>query len=126
MPTELRISEAAMAEYRATAQRRAAGRRAALAEKRARALAVASAAARLLKEQFGATRVVLFGSALGADAFWERSDVDLAAWGVPREDYFLAVARLQELSSEFSVDLVEADHCKPALATAIDEEGEAL
>lgn len=126
MPTGSGLSEAAMAEYRATAQRRAEERRRTLATRRARALEVASEAATLLREQFGATRVVLFGSATHEDAFWEHSDIDLAAWGIPREDYLLAVARLQELSTEFSVDLVEGDHCKPALAEAIAAEERSL
>ncbi len=115
-----------MAAYRATARRREEERRRALADRRARALDVAVAAAALLQEQFGARRVVLFGSATREDTFWERSDIDLAAWGIPREDYFAAVARLQELSPEFSVDLVEGDHCKPALAEAIARDGETL
>ena len=126
MPDEHHVSEEAMAAYRATARRRAEERRQALADRRARALEVAQAAARLLREQFGATRVVLFGSALHEDSFWERSDIDLAAWGIPRQDYFLAVARLQELATEFSVDLVEGDHCKPAVCEAIAKEGRDL
>ncbi len=115
-----------MAAYRATARGREEERRRGLAARRARALEVARAAAALLREQFGARRVVLFGSATRDDTFWERSDIDLAVWGIPREDYFAAVARLQELSSEFSVDLVEGDHCKPALRDAIARDGEAL
>ncbi len=126
MPGGLPLTEAAMAEYRATARRRDQARRAARAARRTRALELAQAAAALLREQFGATRVVLFGSATREDAFWERSDIDLAAWGIPREDYFTAVARLQELSGEFSVDLVEGDHCRPAIAEAIAAEGRAL
>ncbi len=83
-----------MAEYRATARRRAEERRLALAARRERGLAVARSAAALLKEQFGATRVVLFGSTTSEDAFWEHSDIDLAAWDIARDDYFTAVARL--------------------------------
>ncbi len=115
-----------MAAYRATARRREEQRRRALAARRARALEVATVAAALLREQFGARRVVLFGSATRDDTFSERSDIDLAAWGIPREDFFAAVARLQELSAEFSVDLVDGDRCKPALLEAIARDGETL
>ncbi len=52
-------SPAAMAVYRATAQRRAAEAARALASRRARAQEVARQAAMLLKEQFGATQVVV-------------------------------------------------------------------
>jgi predicted nucleotidyltransferase len=79
-----------------------------------------------LKNQFGASRVVVFGSLINGDGVSETSDVDLAAWGMPGEKYFIAVARLQDLSPEFEVDLVAMEHCKPHLREVIMKEGQPL
>ncbi|MCS7260287.1 MAG: hypothetical protein NZ765_05850 [Anaerolineae bacterium] len=48
---------------------------------------MAQAAAQLLKEQYAATRVVLYGSALDPRRFGQRSDIDLAAEGIPAADF---------------------------------------
>ena len=116
-------SPAAMAVYRATAQRRAAEASRTLALRRVRVREVAEQAAVLLKEQFGATQVALFGSTVHGHWFSTTSDVDLAASGLASDDYFTAVARLQDLSSEFKVDLVALEHCKAELRESIAREG---
>ena len=95
-------SPAAMAVYRATAQRRAAEASRPLALGR-RGAEVAQQAAVLLKEQFGRTQVALFGSTVHGHWFSATSDVDLAASGLASDDYFTAVAMLQNLSPEFKV-----------------------
>ena len=115
-------SPAAMAVYRATAQRRAAEASRTLALRRARG-EVARQAAALLKEQFGATQVTLFGSTVHGHWFSTTSDIDLAASGLASDDYFTAVARLQDLSPEFKVDLVALEHCKAGLRESIAREG---
>ena len=101
-----KISSAAMANYRAAARRRAEEAERALTLRRERAGEVARQAAALLKEQFGATQVAVFGSIVHGHWFSATSDIDLAASGLAADDYFTAVARLQDLSSEFKVDLV--------------------
>lgn len=116
-------SPAAMAVYRATAQRRAAEASRTLALRRGRAREVAQQAAALLKEQFGATQVALFGSTVHGHWYSATSDVDLAASGLAPDDYFTAVARLQDLSPEFKVDLVALEHCKADLRESIAREG---
>jgi predicted nucleotidyltransferase len=116
-------SPAAMAAYRATAQRRAAEASRTLALRRVRAREVARQAAALLKEQFGATQVTLFGSTVHGHWFSTTSDIDLAASGLVSDDYFTAVARLQDLSLEFKVDLVALEHCKAELRESIAREG---
>jgi len=117
------FSPTTMAVYRATAQRRAADATRALASRRARAQDVARQAAILLKEQFGATQVVVFGSTVHGHWFTATSDIDLAVSGLAPEDYFTAVARLQDLSPEFQVDLVALERCKAALRESITREG---
>lgn len=116
-------SPAAMAVYRATAQRRAAETARARWPLDARAQEVARQAAMLLKEQFGATQVVVFGSTVHGHWFTATSDIDLAARGLAPDDYFTAVARLQDLSPEFKVDLVAVERCKAALCESIAREG---
>jgi len=48
------------------------------------------------------------------------------AWGIPSEDYFLAVTHLLGVSAEFSLDLVAMERCPEHLLRAINERGMAL
>jgi uncharacterized protein len=80
----------------------------------------------LLKDGFGATRVMVFGSLVHGYWFSPTSDIDLAAWGISDDDYFLVVARLQDISPEFKIDLVKMENCKPELSQVIMYEGKQL
>lgn len=82
-----------MAVYRATARRRLEQEEKELAVRRERPWETARRAAKLLKEDFGAQRVVVFGSLLRPKCFNKWSDVDIAAWGIGPEDTFRAMAR---------------------------------
>lgn len=62
------------------------------AERRARALELARRAARLLRERFGVEQVVAFGSLVHIEWFSRWSDIDLAAWNIPADQFFRAVA----------------------------------
>ncbi len=84
---------------------------------------LARQAAQRLREEFGARRVVLFGSAAQRSSFTRWSDVDLAAWGLTAERFYEAVAAVTSLSTEISVDLVDPEQCPPALRTVIEREG---
>jgi predicted nucleotidyltransferase len=126
MSTALHLSSEALAVYRATAQRRGEEEQQELAGRRERAWQVARRAATVLKEQFDATRTVVFGSLVHRHWFSRASDIDLAAWGLASDDYFAAVAKLQDLSPEFQVDLIAMEHCRPALREVIVQEGEPL
>lgn len=120
------VSAEAMAKYRATAQRRRKEEQQALVRRRERAWEVTRRAAALLKDQFKATRVAVFGSLVHGYWFSRTSDVDLAAWGLESDDYFVAVAKLQDISPEFKIDLVSVESCKPALRETIARDGELL
>ena len=61
------------------------------AERWERAWRMARDAADLLREQFGATRVVAFGSLAHRETFTLWSDIDLAAWGIPPGKFYPAV-----------------------------------
>jgi predicted nucleotidyltransferase len=91
-----------------------------------RAWSVAQAAAELLRQQFGATRVVAFGSLVCREWFTPWSDIDLAAWGIPPEQFYRAVAAVTGISPEFRMDLVAPEDCQPSLRRAIEQEGIAL
>lgn len=65
---------------------------------------VARQAAELLKQEFGSRQVAVFGSLVHGQCS-KTSDIDLAAWGLEPETYFVAVARLQDLSP-LKIDLV--------------------
>ena len=86
---------------------------------------VASAIAMELKARFGASTVKLFGSLARGD-FHTWSDIDLAVWGVKSADYFRAVAFASGFSSQFKVDLVDADDCSESLRHHIQREGKEL
>ncbi len=123
MARALEVSPEAMAAYRATLHRREEQAKREQAERRERAWEVARRAAALLRERFGATQVLAFGSLVHGHWFSSTSDVDLAAWGLKGDDYFVAVARLQDISPEFEVDLIVMERCKPELREVILKEG---
>ena len=78
--------------------------------------------AKVLKERFHASKVMLFGSATRTD-FSQWSDIDLAVWGISCSDYFRAVAYASGYSSIFKVDLVDAEDCSPSLLQHITQNG---
>lgn len=78
--------------------------------------------ASLLREQFGATRVAVFGSLNQPDWFDAHSDIDLAVWDIPPTRFYQAVAAVTALSSEFEVDLVDGDACLPHLSKTLEKE----
>lgn len=118
-----RVPPEEMTVYRATARTRAQARRTALAHRRTRALDVARRGADALRSTFGVRRVVVFGS-LTRDAFFdERSDIDLAVWGLAGHDYWRAMAMLLHLDPEFDIDLVMIEDATPRLRQHVESEG---
>jgi predicted nucleotidyltransferase len=84
---------------------------------------VSARAAELLKQQFSAKRVVIFGSVVSPDLFHARSDIDLAVWGMKGRNYFRAVGVLQSLDPEFSIDLILYEDASARLQQVISDEG---
>ncbi len=95
--------------------------RRAVADRRQRALRLARRAAALLREQHGATRVVLYGSLARPSGFGLRSDVDLVGWGI--QDYYRAVSRLLDLDPAIEVNLVLYEEASSGMRESIDAEG---
>jgi len=83
---------------------------------------LANRLAKELRQQFGAQRVVLFGS-LAREELTAHSDIDLAVWGIPPEKFYSAVAFVTGASISWSVDLIDGDDCPPALLQSIETEG---
>ena len=83
-------------------------------------------AAQLLRDTSGATRVVAFGALTSPESFARWSDVDIAAWGIPARQYFRAVPAVTGLSSDFRVDLIDADDCTARLLDHVTSEGTGL
>ncbi len=104
-------------------KKREAERKAALEQSRLVASAIAEQIAAMLRCDFGATEVYLFGSTLRHGEFHAHSDIDLAANGIPSQDYFTAVFQALRMAGEFSVDLLQLAACRPALRHAILREG---
>ena len=97
--------------------------RAQLAQRRRRAMRVARQAAALLRSDFSAQRVVLFGSLASRGGFTLWSDIDLAVWGVAPQQFFAAVAAVTGMSAEFKIDLVDLGFCPASLHKAIEQDG---
>lgn len=87
---------------------------------RSEALAAAEACARLLRERYGARRVIPFGSVRG-DAPWHAdSDLDLAVEGLPPEQFFDAWGALRALLPPgLEVDLVSLEETYPEMRARI-------
>ncbi len=87
------------------------------------ALSIARTAAQLLRKEFGAQKVVVFGSLAHEKGFGPWSDIDLGAWGIPPEKFYSAVAVATGLSPFFKIDLVDVAECRPTLQKVIEKEG---
>jgi predicted nucleotidyltransferase len=83
----------------------------------------AKKAAKILKEDYGAKEVFVFGSLTDKSRFHINSDIDLAETGIPDEKFYAAVGALIRLVKNFKVDLVDANDCKETLKKAIRKEG---
>lgn len=119
----LNISPEQMAEYRATYKKRQEAERKKLDERFERAWEVARHGADLLRSQFEAEKVVVFGSLTNRELFHIRSDVDLAVWGMSDEQCWRAWGVLLDLSPEFSVDLVNVETAPERICQTIETEG---
>ncbi|MCA9942563.1 MAG: nucleotidyltransferase domain-containing protein [Ardenticatenaceae bacterium] len=119
----LNISPEQMAEYRASYKKRQAAERQKLDERFERAWEVARRGADLLRAQFKAEKVVVFGSLTNRELFHIRSDIDLAVWGLPDKQYFRASGAVLDISPEFLVDLVPFTDASNSLRRTIETEG---
>ena len=94
--------------------------------RRLRAWQVARKAAKMLKTKFGVEKVMVFGSLVHPALFHERSDVDLAVWGLGGREYYRAVSVLLDIEPSISIDLIAFEDVRPALQQVILKEGRTL
>ncbi|MCS3749273.1 putative nucleotidyltransferase [Salinibacter ruber] len=113
-----------LASYRDTMRRRGGQARREQERRRRRARKTARRVAEYLRHAYGAARVVLFRPMAGDEVpLGPRSDIDLAVRGLDKEDYFEAVARVQDEAVPFQVDLVRIEQCPESLHEVIRREG---
>jgi len=120
------ITQQEMAQYQATARQRATKRRQALLARRLAARQTAEQAAALLKRDYGASRVLLFGSLSRDEPFSLHSDIDLAVWGLDERIYYRVVSRLLDLDPSVSIDLLRAETLSADLLCVIETTGLSL
>lgn len=113
--TAAQVTDKEMAVYRATARQREEQERQVQAQRVQRSWALAQRAAALLKDQFNARRVILFGSLARHDFFHRRSDVDLAVEGIKSQDFWQAWSALDTLGCDFEINLVDVETALPSL-----------
>ena len=97
-----------------------------ISSRRRRAMLVARKAAKLLKTEFGAKEVILFGSLARRGSFSLYSDIDLAVRGIAPEKFYAAVSAMMDVSVDFKIDLVEPEDCSPAMFKNIEKDGKPL
>lgn len=117
------IAPEKMAEYRAGVRRREATRQATLDQRFELGWRLARQGAGILKTEFHAQKVVVFGSLVKRQRFFERSDIDLAVWGIPEHLYLRALGKLLDLTTEFSIDLVRIEEARDPIRQAVEAEG---
>ncbi len=78
----------------------------------------------LLREQFGATKIVVFGS-LVKERFGEDSDIDIAVEGMASKDFFKALVAVDECSRR-EIDLKPMEDLDPYFKKWVLETGTVL
>ena len=64
--------------------------------------------ATVLYEDYGASKVAVFGSLTQPECFTERSDIDIVVWGVSYNRCLDALWETEGLTTEFEIDLIDA------------------
>jgi len=112
-----------MEVYRQSARAREAQAKQAMLRRRESAWTVAHQSADILKKEFGATRVVAFGSLAHGAWFNSRSDINLMAEGIAPDAFWRAWCALDRLGGQFEIDLVACEAVSGRLREEIEREG---
>jgi predicted nucleotidyltransferase len=123
MATTLDLTPDQIERYRESAKKRLQAESKEIESRREQAWQAAKRASRVLKNQFGATRVVVFGSLVQKAGFTRWSDVDVAAWGIAPEDTFQAIGIISELDTSVPVNLVDVNTARTSLIEVIERDG---
>ncbi len=68
--------------------------------------------ATLLYEEFGATKVAVFGSLTEPIGFTKSSDIDIAVWGLSDNTHSKAIDKVIDRNSGFKIDIINFDTTK--------------
>ncbi len=91
-----------------------------LEQRRQEAIAVAQQCIEILKQEFGAIEVILFGSLAGDGPWHWRSDLDLAVRGMSEDAIWNAYSILEKIApSWLKIDLVPLERVPPRVAARI-------
>lgn len=91
-----------------------------LEQRRQEALTIAKRCIQLLKQEFGATEVILFGSLVGDGPWHWQSDLDLAVKGMSEDAIWHAYSALESIvPSWLKIDLVPLERVPPRVAARI-------
>ena len=112
--------------YRKTAEKNWQNSHVQREKRREKAWRLVQLASILLKEKFGATKVMVFGSLIHEDCFTLWSDVDIAAWGISPLDTFNAMGEVRELDESIEINLVDINICQSSLLERILQEGKVI
>jgi len=89
----------------------------------AKALESACEAARILRSEFGATKVILFGSLASKTYFESHSDIDRAVYGIGAERFFRAYAMADDVDEKHETNIVDGDDLRPGMREDVEREG---
>ena len=111
--TAAELTAQEMASYRDGLSRKPVWDRPELVEHRAKAFGVVIQAAALFKEKLGAKQVMLFGSLAHVHWFTNNSDINLTVSETSTSKFYGAMSAVENLTSEFQVDLLPLEECRP-------------
>lgn len=77
-----------------------------------RAWEAAHSVATVLYQDYGASKVAVFGSLTERGCFTENSDIDMVVWGVSYNKCLDALWETEGISSEFKIDLIDFESIK--------------
>lgn len=117
------VSSAQFDQYVTHARQRTYDHRQQMHHRQQSGLEQAKRAAALLKQEFGAQEVFLFGSLLSPELVHPESDIDLAVWGLNRDRYCEAVGELLCTVKGFNVDLILLETAPSSLLDCVMTQG---
>jgi predicted nucleotidyltransferase len=79
-----------------------------------------------IKREFGARRVLLFGSLAGKNDFTEKSDIDLAVEGLTGSQFWQVWKLAEDYFPDHPVDVVEFELASKSMREAIEKHGVAV
>jgi predicted nucleotidyltransferase len=95
------------------------------AERKSLAWKMARIASKILKEKYGAKKVLLFGSLANDKRFTPWSDIDLSVSGLPPQSYYRAAGEIMDLglAKGIKIDVLDKADCPPRMKKRISTEG---